>query len=122
MIRVGSPADADAIGHIFVRARDTMTYLPHIGDDVRQNLGGWITARHEIWVLEDRGRVIGFAGLSTGWLDHLYVVPDCQGRGFGSMLLSMSRDSNQREPNCGCFKRTLERDAFTSATIFDWKG
>lgn len=64
-----------------------MTYLPRIADDDRSKLGGWITVRHEIWVLEDRGRVIGFAGLSKGWLDHLYVDPDSQGHGFGSMLL-----------------------------------
>ncbi len=30
---------------------------------------------------------MGFAGLSKGWLDHLYVDPDSQSRGFGSMLL-----------------------------------
>ena len=87
VIRGGSPADADAIGQIFVRARDTMAYLPRISDDVRPKLGGWITDRHEVWVLEDQSRVVGFAGLSKGWLDHLYVDPDFQGRGFGSMLL-----------------------------------
>jgi GNAT superfamily N-acetyltransferase len=87
VIRLGSLLDADSIGHVFLRARDQMTYLPRIPDDVRPKLGGSITARHEIWVMEDRGRVVGFAGLSSGWLDHLYVDPDCQGRGFGSMLL-----------------------------------
>jgi GNAT superfamily N-acetyltransferase len=87
VIRQGSPADADAVGRVFIRARDAMTYLPRIADDERPKLGGWITARHEIWVLEDRGRVIGFAGLSRGWLDHLYVDPDSQSRGLGSMLL-----------------------------------
>ncbi len=86
-IRRGSPVDAEAIGHIFVRARDAMTYLPRIKDDDRPKLGGWITARHEVWVLEDRSRVMGFAGLSPGWLDHLYIDPNSQRRGLGSMLL-----------------------------------
>ena len=64
-----------------------MTYLPRIKDEDRPKLGGWITARHEVWVLEDRSRVIGFAGLSPGWLDHLYIDPNSQRRGLGSMLL-----------------------------------
>ena len=87
MIRLASPVDADFIGRIFVRARDAMTYLPRITDGDRPKLGGWIMARHEVWVIEDRGHVIGFAGISDAWLDHLYIDPDSQSRGFGSMLL-----------------------------------
>jgi GNAT superfamily N-acetyltransferase len=64
-----------------------MTYLPPIKDGDRPKLGGLITARHEVWVIEERNRVVGFAGLSPGWLDHLYVDPDSQRRGFGSMLM-----------------------------------
>jgi putative acetyltransferase len=86
-IRQASPDDAGIIGGIFVRARDAMTYLPRIPDGDRPKLGGWITTRHEVWVIEDAGRIVGFAGLSKGWLDHLYVDPDSQGAGFGSMLL-----------------------------------
>jgi len=64
-----------------------MSYLPPIKVEDRSKLGGWITARHEVWVIEDRSRVMGFAALSPGWLDHLYIDPDSQRRGFGSMLL-----------------------------------
>jgi GNAT superfamily N-acetyltransferase len=91
VIRPGSPADADAIGRIFVRARDSMTYLPRIPVGDRPQLGGWITARHEVWIIELGGRAMGFAGLSPGWLDHLYIDPDSQGRGFGSMLLQHAK-------------------------------
>jgi len=87
MIRRGLPGDADSIGHIFVRARDAMTYLPPIKDEDRPKLGGWIIARHEVWVIEEQSRVMGFAGLSPGWLDHLYMHPDSQRRGLGSSLL-----------------------------------
>ena len=72
---------------MFVRARDAMTYLPRIADADRPKLGGWITGKHEVWVVEAPDRVVGFAGLSKGWLDHLYIDPDSQSRGFGSMLL-----------------------------------
>jgi len=87
VIRQGSAVDADSIGRIFVRARDSMTYLPRAADQDRPKLGGWITARHELWVIEDQSGIMGFAGLSKGWLDHLYVDPDHQSRGLGSRLL-----------------------------------
>jgi len=64
-----------------------MTYLPRLADQDRPKLGGWISARHEIWLIEDRRRTVGFAGLSQGWLDHLYVDPDCQNLGLGAKLL-----------------------------------
>jgi len=64
-----------------------MTYLAPIADRDRAQIGGWITARCEIFVIEDRGRVVGVAGLSGGWLDHLYIDPGAQSRGFGTMLL-----------------------------------
>jgi GNAT superfamily N-acetyltransferase len=86
-IRQASPDDAGVIGGIFVRARDAMTYLPRIPDADRPKLGGLITARHEVWVIEDQGRIVGFAGLSKSWLDHLYVDPGSQSAGFGSLLL-----------------------------------
>jgi ribosomal protein S18 acetylase RimI-like enzyme len=64
-----------------------MTYLPRIPDSDRSQLGGWITSRHEVWVILESGQVMGFAGLSEGWLDHLYIDPNAQGRGLGSRLL-----------------------------------
>jgi GNAT superfamily N-acetyltransferase len=128
VIRRGSPADADAIGDIFVRARDPMTYLPRIPDDVRPKLGGLIAARHEIWVIEDRLRVMGFAGLSHGWLDHLNVDPGSQGRGFGSMLVShvkkLQPDGTRLwvfQKNAGA-RRFYERHEFRLEKMTDGSG
>jgi GNAT superfamily N-acetyltransferase len=87
VIRRASPADADAVGRVFVRARDEMTYLPRIVDQHRPKLGGWIVERHEVWVAEEDGRIVGFAGLRPGLLEHLYVDPAEQNRGIGTSLL-----------------------------------
>ena len=39
-------------------------------------------------VAEEEGhRIVGFAGVSPGWVEQLYVLPDEQGRGVGSALL-----------------------------------
>ena len=40
MIRRATPNDAQAVGGVFVRARDEMTYLPRIDDKHRPLLGG----------------------------------------------------------------------------------
>jgi GNAT superfamily N-acetyltransferase len=64
-----------------------MTYLPRIPEEDRAGLGDWILGRHEVWVGEDFGRVVGFAALSSGMLDHIYVHPDAQNLGLGSLLL-----------------------------------
>jgi GNAT superfamily N-acetyltransferase len=90
VIRRATSDDADAVGGVFVRARDGMTYLPRIPDDDRPRLGGWIVERHEVWVADESG-VAGFAGLTQGWLDHLYVDPDRQGRGLGTALVAHAK-------------------------------
>lgn len=112
VIRPGSAVDANAIGRIFVRARDGMSYLPRITDEDRPKLGGWITARHEVWVIEDRGRLIGFAGVSQGWLDHLYLDPDFQSRGFGSILLQHIKGLQPRGVRLWVFQKNLDARRF----------
>jgi putative acetyltransferase len=128
VIRRGSEADGDAIGRIFVRARDEMTYLPRIPDADRPRIGGWIAARHQVWTVEDRGRVVGFAGVSPGWLDHLYVDPEFQGRGLGSMLLDHVKGLEPRvvslwvfQKNAGA-RRFYERHDFRLEKLTDGSG
>ena len=92
MIRRATPEDAAAIGQVFVRARDGMTYLPRIPDEDRSKLGGWIVERHEVWVAEEDGAVVGFIGLEPGYLSHIYVDPAKQSRGIGTALLAHAKE------------------------------
>jgi ribosomal protein S18 acetylase RimI-like enzyme len=87
MIRHATADDAPAISDLFVRARDEMTYLPRIPEDVRPLLGGWFLERAELWVFEEEGRILGFAGVSGSELTHLYTDPSAQKRGVGRALL-----------------------------------
>ena len=91
MIRRATPDDAAAISDVFVRARDEMAYLPRIAAEVRPRLGGWFLERAELWVAEEDGRVVAFAGLEGSELSHLYVDPGAQGRGVGSALLDRAK-------------------------------
>jgi ribosomal protein S18 acetylase RimI-like enzyme len=87
MIRRASPDDAAAISDLFVRTRDEMTYLPRIPEHVRPLLGGRFLERAELWVVDEEGRLVGFAGVSGSELTHLYIDPSAQDRGLGSALL-----------------------------------
>jgi ribosomal protein S18 acetylase RimI-like enzyme len=87
MIRRASPDDAAAIGDLFVRTRDEMTYLPRIPEPVRPLLGGRFLQRAELWVMDEGGRLVGFAAVSGSELTHLYIDPSAQDRGLGSALL-----------------------------------
>jgi GNAT superfamily N-acetyltransferase len=49
-----------------------------------------------IWLAEAGDELIGFAAISEGWLDHLYVVPSRHGRGVGSALLAKAKEGNSR--------------------------
>jgi GNAT superfamily N-acetyltransferase len=68
-----------------------MAYLPRIPDADRPRLGRWIVERHEVWVAERDGHVVGFAALGAGWLDHLYVDPEAQNAGIGTTLLEHAK-------------------------------
>ena len=83
MIRRATPDDAPAISDVFVRARDGMTYLPRIPDNVRPLLGSRFMARAELWVAEEEGRIVGFAGISGSELTHLYTDPPAQTEASG---------------------------------------
>jgi ribosomal protein S18 acetylase RimI-like enzyme len=45
----------------------------------------------DIWLAELSGMVVGFIAFRPGWVDHLYVHPNCQRRGLGARLLSVAK-------------------------------
>lgn len=47
-----------------------------------------------IWLAQAGDEMIGFAAVSEGWLDHLYVLPAWHGHGVGSTLLRMAKEGN----------------------------
>jgi GNAT superfamily N-acetyltransferase len=125
MIRRATPDDAPAIGELFVRARDQMTYLPRISDDVRPLLGGRFLAWAELWVAEEHGRIVGFAGVSGNELTHLYTDPPAQNRGVGTALLERVKSLRPEHLELWVFqknegaRRFYERHGFRLVRLTD---
>jgi ribosomal protein S18 acetylase RimI-like enzyme len=128
VIRRATPEDAPAIGDVFVRARDGMTYLPRIPDEDRPKLGDWIVERHEVWVAEDDGAVAGFIGIEPGYLSHIYVDPAAQNRGVGTALLAHAKALLPEGMQLWVFQRNegarrlYEREGFRLVELTDGQG
>jgi ribosomal protein S18 acetylase RimI-like enzyme len=95
-IRRATVADGGAIGEIFLAARAEMTYLPHVhsGEETRAFFMR-AASEHELWVAE-QSEIVGFAAIDGAVLEHLYVHPGWQGRGFGSLLLAEAKRARPR--------------------------
>jgi GNAT superfamily N-acetyltransferase len=128
MIRPATSEDAPAIGELFVRARDEMTYLPRVPDDVRPRLGGLIVERTGVWVAEDENGVIGFAGLTGSELTHLYTDPPAQNRGVGTSLMDHAKSLRPERLELWVFQRNegarrfYERHGFRLVKLTDGTG
>jgi len=95
VVRPGEPEDADVLAavHLDARAAAPMPAGVHPAHEVR----AWLRTRlaeDEVWVVEDPSEavpVLGYARLTPTWLDDLYVRPEAQGRGVGSLLLDLAK-------------------------------
>ena len=82
----------------------------------------------EVWIAEESGRVIGFAGIDGDFLRHLWVRPEAQNRGVGAALLARAKERRPEglrlwvfEKNVGA-RRFYERHGFTLAELSDGRG
>jgi GNAT superfamily N-acetyltransferase len=104
VIRPATPADAPAIAAAQARAwRHAYADIvePERMPTAQQQaprFAEYIRAGGEVLVFDQNGRVAGFAALSGGELQAIYVDPPAQGAGVGSALLRAAEDA-LREAN-----------------------
>ncbi|MEU9830835.1 GNAT family N-acetyltransferase [Streptosporangium sp. NPDC048047] len=124
------PGDAGRIAEVFLAARAEMTYLPdlHTDEETRRWIAHVVLLDDEVWVTGPDGEVAAFAALGDGWLEHLYVAPEAQGRGFGAALLALAKerrpdglDLHVFQENAGA-RRFYERHGFTLVELGDGGG
>lgn len=92
LLRPATEADAHAVAtvHLASRAAATMPAGVHTEGEVR----AWLASRigqDEVWVALHDGAVVGYARLTSTWLDDLYVVPEVARQGVGSALLDLAK-------------------------------
>ena len=95
-LRRGESADIVAVARILGDSYARMPFMPQLHtheEDVGYVTG--VASTHEIWIAEDHGRIVGFIILGEDTLLHIHVVPDAQGRGYGSALF---RHAAERRP------------------------
>ena len=94
MLRRATPADADEIAEVLTAARAAQTWFPriHTPEDDRRFVGERLLPEHDVWVIEEEGRVLAFAAIQGDLLGHIFVHPDAQGLGLGTRLLDKTKE------------------------------
>ena len=91
-MRPAEPEESYALAALYGRSRAAAAPAMPPGLHTAQEDRAWFAARlrdgeHHAWVAERDGVLLGYALLTATWLDHLFVEPDGQGAGVGSLLL-----------------------------------
>jgi GNAT superfamily N-acetyltransferase len=126
-IRPAVPTDTETIEDVFLAAAASMTYLPklHTEPETRAFVRDVLLPNNEVWVAEEAGRVIGFAGLGDDCLRHLYVETEEQNRGVGTALLTAAKKRRPAGLRLWVFQKNLgarrfyERHGFTLVRLTD---
>jgi len=102
-LRPATGADLPEIAELYYAARmaavPAMPALVHTREEVIAHVRGWkvdAPAEREVWLAEDDLELIGYAVVTGGWLDALYVDPGRQGSGIGSTLLDLVKSRRPR--------------------------
>ncbi|MGH6918401.1 MAG: GNAT family N-acetyltransferase [Geminicoccaceae bacterium] len=120
-LRRARPADAAAVAALHLAARrDAMPYLPALRSD--EQIRAWtrdtLLPKAEVWVAELAGRPVGYLALVDDILDHLYVGPEHQNRGVGSLLLAKAKALRPGGLRLYAFQRNRHARAFYEARGF----
>ena len=118
-IRRATPADATQAAEVFVASRATMTYLPklHTDDETRAFIRETVGEK-ETWIAEREGRVVGFAVIDGGWLEHLYVHPSRFNSETGSKLFTQITGSHPQGFQLWVFQQNAGARRFYEAMGF----
>ena len=124
--------EKDALAQLFQRSRSGMTYVPEVPDEVLPRIADDLFERHEdVWLAEEDGRPLGFLAIrrsrTEGWdvLEKIYVEPDAQSRGIGTVLLDKAKELRPAGLHLWVFqknegaRRLYERHGFRLVKLTD---
>jgi ribosomal protein S18 acetylase RimI-like enzyme len=115
-LRRADPADAEFIAAIFTSSRRAaMPYLPLLYTDteVLEWIKDVVLRRSSATLaVSSDGEAGGFASVQSGVLEHLYVSPQLQGHGLGTLLLDAAKEESPRGLRLHVFQRNLSARQF----------
>jgi putative acetyltransferase len=91
-IRLAAPQDAEAVARLFRVVRTAcLPYLPdlHTPADELAFFRDRVFRDCTVWIAGETV-IDGFCAWRPGWVDHLYIRPECHGQGLGAALLSQA--------------------------------
>ena len=86
ILRRASLDDAGAIARLHrLTVRESLPFLPelHTAEEDLWFFRERLMVENEVWVSESDGEISGYVAFKPGWVSHLYVHPQHQGRRIG---------------------------------------
>ncbi|WP_293402421.1 GNAT family N-acetyltransferase [Phenylobacterium sp.] len=101
ILRRAIAADAAPVARLHRHVmRVSLPYLPelHTAEEDLWFFSERLFLENEVWVAEAGDVIVGYVAFKPGWVSHLYVHPDHQGRSLGPQLLAKAlEDGTARE-------------------------
>jgi GNAT superfamily N-acetyltransferase len=93
VLRPATDDDKPAVAELLIRVREAaypaMPRGIHPPHEVRAYVGGWDLAKSDVWLAESGDVPIGYARVTSDWLEDLYVDRSAQRAGVGGALLDV---------------------------------
>ena len=92
-IRRARAHEAAAVAEVLLRSRRAAEIPPavHGDDEVRHWVAEVLLPQSEVWVTLEGPELAGMIALDGEWVDQLYILPEHQRKGHGSLLLDLAK-------------------------------
>ena len=114
IVRLAKAVDAPIIAILNRHVRtQAMPYLPslHTTNEDTRYFSDKVLRNCRVTVAESAGEIIAFCATRVGWIDHLYVDPEFQSKGVGTILMRLALHE-QTDVRLHVFQRNVKAITF----------
>jgi ribosomal protein S18 acetylase RimI-like enzyme len=130
-IRKATATDVAEVAEVFIASQsDALPFLArlHTQQETRGFIANQVFTHCDVWVAEEKARIVGMMALAGTHIDHLYLMPGHYRRGIGSLLLDKAKELSPQKLTLYAFavnKRArafYEHHGFTAIEFGDGSG